>query len=237
MHCRDALADETVCGAQLAKNDSRPDGILLTQEFVAVDPTQGIKLPRAKSDGVHTWTEDEIAAFEARHAVGSVARLALALGVYTGLRRSDAVTVGPQHVRDGVLSVKQKKTGGALRIPLHTDLVEIISATKNDNAMVGALAFLTTSHGKQFSDAGFGAWFRKRCDEAGLPAHCSFHGLRKAACRRLAEAGCSANEIAAISGHASLREVERYTRAADQERMARNALARTKLHSPTVKVG
>jgi hypothetical protein len=48
--------------------------------------------------------------------------------------------------------------------------------------------------------------------------------LRKASCRRLAEARCSANEIASISGHASLREVERYTRAADQERMARNAV-------------
>ena len=60
------------------------------------------------------------------------------------------------------------------------------------------------------------------------------HGLRKAACRRLAEAGCSANEIAAISGHASLREVERYTKAADQARMARNAMARTKAATPSV---
>jgi integrase len=61
---------------------------------------------------------------------------------------------------------------------------------------------------------------------AGLRPECSFHGLRKAACRRLAEAGCSANEIAAISGHATLKEVERYTRAADQARMARNAMVR-----------
>jgi len=58
-----------------------------------------------------------------------------------------------------------------------------------------------------------------------LPRRCTFHGLRKAGCRRLAEAGCSANEIAAWSGQ-SLREVERYTRAADQARLARNALAR-----------
>jgi integrase len=58
-----------------------------------------------------------------------------------------------------------------------------------------------------------------------LPKHCAAHGLRKAACRRLAEAGCSANVIAAISGHMTLREVERYTRAADQERMARLGMA------------
>jgi integrase len=72
-----------------------------------------------------------------------------------------------------------------------------------------------------------------QCERGGLKG-LSAHGLRKAACRRLAEAGCSANEIAAISGHASLREVERYTRAADQERMARNAMARAA--ASTVKI-
>ena len=94
----------------------------------------------------------------------------LLLGVYTGLRRGDAVGVGPQHLRDGVLSVKQQKTGGALRIPMHTDLLAVLGATPSAN-----LAFLTTSFGKPFTSAGFGAWFRERCDEAGLPKHCSFH--------------------------------------------------------------
>ena len=107
----------------------------------------------------------------------------------------------------------------------------ILDATRSGN-----MAFLVTGFGQPFTAAGFGAWFRKRCNEAGLPKDCSFHGLRKAACRRLAEAGCSANEIAAISGHASLREVGRYTKAADQERMARNAMARTKGEDRTVKL-
>ena len=89
------------------------------------------------------------------------------------------------------------------------------------------MTFLITERGASFSSAGFGNWFRRMCRKAGLP-HCSLHGLRKAACRRLAEAGCSANEIASISGHVSLREVERYTKAADQARMAVNAMARRK---------
>jgi integrase len=59
-----------------------------------------------------------------------------------------------------------------------------------------------------------------------LPQHCSAHGLRKAAARRLAEEGCSAHEIAAWTGHLTLKEVERYTRAADQARLARQAMAR-----------
>src|SRR5262249_414602 len=87
------------------------------------------------------------------------------------------------------------------------------------------LTFLMTDHGASFTAAGFGNWFRDRCNEAGLP-RCSIHGLRKAACRRLAEAGCSANEIAAISGHASLREVARYTPAASQRHLADQALDR-----------
>ena len=59
---------------------------------------------------------------------------------------------------------------------------------------------------------------------AGLPPECVPHGLRKAAARRLAEAGCSSKEIAAITGHKTLAEVERYTREADQERLSKSAI-------------
>ena len=64
------------------------------------------------------------------------------------------------------------------------------------------------------------------CDAAGLPKRCSAHGLRKASCRRFAEAGCSGNEIMAISGHSTMKELVRYTKAADQSRLARNAMTK-----------
>ena len=159
------------------------------------DPTTGIKRMSAKSEGFYTWTEDDIATFEARHEIGTRARIALALLLYTAQRRSDVVRMGRQHVRNGVLNVRQQKTGVVLAIPVDPDLQAIIDATPNDN-----LTFLVTEHGKPFSAAGFGNWFRECCDQAGLPKGCSAHGLRKAACRRLAEAGCSANVIASISG-------------------------------------
>lgn len=129
--------------------------------------------------------------------------------------------MGRQHIRDGLLHVRQQKTGAELLIPVHSDLRTIIDATSSDH-----LTFLVTGSGKPYSGDDFSEQFRAWCDAAGLSSECSFHGLRKAACRRLAEAGCSANEIAAISGHATLKEVERYTKAADQARMARNAMAR-----------
>ena len=87
-----------------------------------------------------------------------------------------------------------------------------------DAVECGCLNFLVTAKGRPFTAAGFGNWFREACDAAGLAKGCSAHGLRKAACRRLAEAGCSANVIASISGHKTLKEVSRYTRDADQER-------------------
>jgi integrase len=181
------------------------------------NPAVGVKRVKIRTDGYRTWTEDDIAAFEAKHQVGSRARLALALLLYTGQRRSDVVQMGRQHVRGGVLFLRQQqKTGTPLEIPVHPQLQAVLDATLSSH-----LTFLTTSLGKPFSAAGFTNWFRECCNQAGLPKGTSAHGLRKAACRRLAEAGCSANVIAAISGHKSLNEVQRYTAAADQLRMAR----------------
>jgi integrase len=185
------------------------------------DPTANIKLRAIKSDGFHTWTEGEIAQFEAHHPVGTKPRLALALLLYTAQRRSDVVHMGRQHIRDGVLTVKQQKTGATLAIPVHADLRAVLDATPS-----AQLTFLVTATGKPYGGNAFSAQFRNWCDAAGLPKHCKPHGLRKAACRRLAEAGCSGNEIMAISGHATLKELVRYTKAADQARLARNAMAK-----------
>jgi integrase len=182
------------------------------------DPTRDVRAIRVKSGGFHSWTDDEILQFEARHALGSRPRLALALLLYTGQRRSDVVRMGRQHVREGTLQVKQVKTCMELMIPVHPALADILAGMPADN-----LTFLTTQFGKPFAAAGFGNWFREQCNVAGLP-HCSAHGLRKAAARRLAEAGCTEHEIGAITGHTSLREIVRYTKAVDQKRLARAAM-------------
>jgi integrase len=185
-----------------------------------VDPTQGVKLPKAKSDGIHAWSEAEISQYEAQHALGTKPRLALALALYTGQRRGDLVRMGRQHVRNGVIEVRQDKTKTVLQIPLHGVLLAIMESMPSEH-----LTFLTTKTGKSYAPNDLSDEFRGWCDAAGLP-HCSIHGLRKAAARRLAEAGCSAHEIAAITGHKTLKEVERYTRSAEQARLARQAMAR-----------
>lgn len=184
------------------------------------NPTLDVRRPKIKTAGFRTWTEEDIAAFEVAHPVGTKARLAMALMLFTGQRRSDIVHMGRQHVRNGAIEVRQRKTGTVLTIPIHPDLQKIMDATP-----VGELTFLTTTQGKPYkSAASFGNWFGDCCRIAGLPKGTAAHGFRKAACRRLAEAGCSASQIMAISGHKSLSEVQRYCAAADQARMAQQSI-------------
>jgi integrase/recombinase XerD len=109
-----------------------------------------------------------------------------------------------------------------LDIPVHPDLLQVIQATPSKH-----LTFLTTKFGRAFTPSGFGNTFRAWCNQAGL-RHCSAHGLRKAAAAWLAERGATAHEIMAITGHRSLEEVERYTRAARQGRLADAAMAKLK---------
>jgi integrase len=194
----------------------------LKRGYLRTDPTANIKQRAIKGDGYHTWSEDEIAQFEAHYPIGSKPRLAFALLLYTAQRRSDVVRMGRQHIKDGVLTVKQQKTGVTLVIPVHPHLQAVFDATPSEH-----LTFLVTATGKPHGGNHFSRRFREWCDAAGLPKRCVVHGLRKAACRRLAEAGCSANEIMAISGHATLKELVRYTAAADQARLARNAMNRS----------
>jgi integrase len=194
----------------------------------ADDPTRDVRLLKVKSDGFHGWTELEIEQFEHTHPIGSQERLAFALLLHTGQRRSDVVRMGRQHVRDGMLRVRQDKTGTELVIPLNAQLVEAIAAAAGGN-----LTFLTTHLGRPFSPQGFSYWFGRACDAAGLLPQCRAHGLRKSAARRLAEAGCTEHEIAAITGHASLHEVQRYTRGADQRRLAISAMSKIKGRTPS----
>ena len=193
--------------------------------LVPANPTTGVKFKAPRSEGFRAWTEDDIEAFRAHWPAGSRARLALALLLYTGQRRSDVVRMGRQHIRDGCILVRQKKRGAdapVLSIPIHPNLTAELDALPKEH-----LTFLMTAYGKPMSEAGFTNWFVRCAGDAGLPAKSSPHGLRKAAARRLAEAGCSAHEIMAITGHGSLKEVERYTATASQGKLAQAAMART----------
>ncbi|MFL5524038.1 MAG: tyrosine-type recombinase/integrase [Gemmatimonadaceae bacterium] len=117
--------------------------------------------------------------------------------------------------------MRRQKTGVPFDIPLLPELLaELELHPKTEQ-----LAFLTTSKGEPFTAAGFGNWFRERCDEAGLP-HCSAHGLRKAAAVRHALNGATAPELMAWFGWKTIGEAQRYIEEADRIILAESAGAK-----------
>jgi integrase len=207
-------------------------GFTVSQKMRRDNPAIGIKLNPIKTSGYHSWTEDELRQYEARHPVGTKARLALDLLLYTAERRTDVVALGPPHLRGGRFQYTASKNDAELDIPVAPPLATTIAATP----MVGVKTYLVTEYGKPFTPAGFGNWFRDRCDETDLP-QCSAHGLRKAFLRRMAEAGCSEDFIASISGHKDMREIRTYVQAANKARMATAGMAQTLAMFPVAEAG
>jgi integrase len=187
-------------------------------KWLAADPSVGIE--RAKLKEIRSWTDEEIAAFEARWPIGTRERLAFALHLYTGQRRSDVHRMTWRDISGGRIAVVQQKTGKKLQIRIHPELQRALDAADRDHVTI-----LNTAYGKPFSVDGFSGFMRDAIRAAGLPDACQPHGLRKAAGRRLAEAGCSAKQIMAVLGHKTLSEAERYTRDADETRLADEAIA------------
>lgn len=187
-------------------------------DLVKVDPTRSVRLLRGQNPGgFHTWTDEEVERFEERWPVGTRERLALDLLLYTGLRRGDAVRLGRQHVREGVISLPTEKTGEQVTIPLLSPLIASIAATKG----TGDLVFLATEAGRPFVKESFGNWFRSACRAAGCPG--SAHGLRKAGATRAADNGATTSELMAIFGWTTVKMAELYTRSADRKRLAMQA--------------
>lgn len=188
--------------------------------FIKTDPTSGVRWQVPRTEGFHTWTEEEIARFEDYWVVGTRERLALTILLYTGLRRGDAAVLGRQHMRDGVITFRTAKTGAQITIPVLPELATIIAATKT-----GDLAFIATAHGMPMSKEGFGNWFKSTCKAAGVPG--SAHGLRKAGATRAANNGATEAQLRSIFGWGERsREPANYTRNADRVRIAREAMGK-----------
>jgi integrase len=208
----------------------------VAQNYRADDPTKDVRPVRvAKSRGHMTWEYPEIEAYRNTHAIGTVARLAIELMLNIAARRGDAWQLGPQHLKDGKLCWRPNKTkrstGKLLSIRILPEFQMALDAmppTKD------ALTFLVTDYGRTFaSAAAFGNKFADWCRQAGLkPVKCDdgrvrsyrAHGLRKAACKALAHAGCTAPQIMAISGHSNLAQMQIYIDEVEQDRMAEDAI-------------
>jgi integrase len=190
-------------------------------EYATFNPARDVKRPKAKSEGHTPWTEEDVIAFYKQHPAGSQARLAMEILLFTGLRRSDAYLIGPQHVRDDVIEFRATKNDEQLFIALHPILKASLARVRP-----GHMAYLVTPvQGQPFrSAASFGNWFGKVCREAGVAGRA--HGIRKSLAQRLAERGGSNQELKALFGWTSDAMATLYTKKADRRKMAMSAAAK-----------
>lgn len=191
----------------------------LDAELVSADPTRDVDVPKQSTEGHPVWSEDEIARFEAHWPTGTRERLAFDILLLTGFRRGDAVRLGRQHMRDGVIRIATEKTGEFVTIPVLPALAESIAATRTGDMML-----IVTEHGKPMTKESLGNWFRTICDAAGCPG--SAHGLRKAAATRFADNGASVAQMEAWFGWRGGGMAALYTRKADRARLALSAADR-----------
>jgi integrase len=195
-----------------------------TPPLLKSNPARDVKRIKYETEGFHSWTEEELAQFEAYYAVGTKGRLASSMLQFTGTRRGDMVTLGKQHVRNGWLKFvpskrrKQTKNVEPSEKPWLPVLDQIVKASP-----CGDLTFLVTDYGRPFTPAGFGNWFRDRCNEAGLP-QCSAHGLRKLGAKRAAEHGATAHQLMAIFDWTSLAVAKKYTEAAERKKLTASSM-------------
>lgn len=187
------------------------------REWIVQNPALGVESIRGGE--YRAWTDVELLAFEERWPRGTTERLIYELALGTGQRRGDIAKMTWGDVKDGGISVVQEKTGAKLWIPAHPSLVNELGRVPKRHTVIVA-----TVSGRSYSADYLGTSFAKAIEDASLPESCVLHGLRKAAARRLAEAGCSDREIMSVTGHKSAKEVDRYTRQADQRVSARAAI-------------
>jgi enterobacteria phage integrase len=206
-----ALANLSRAVLRMAYNVAVKEGLVEYNPFIGI---------RAFKTGTHhTWTEGELRQFEQCWKIGTRQRLAYELLLCLDQRTGDTARMKRSDIENGELHVIQEKTGTALVLPVTQELVTAMRACPQNG-----FHLICQQNGRPLTTHGLASIMNRAIKKAGLPGRCVPHGLRKAAIRRMAEDGKSAKEIAAVSGHKTLREIERYTEAADQRLLARRAL-------------
>ena len=204
---------------QLMKHAVKPMRLITADK----NPMRDVERLKSRNpDGFPQWEAEHLDLFRAYWPVGSKPRLALELLLCTAARRSDAVRLGPQNIRDGAIHFRAQKTDDRLGVPISAQLQEALDAMP----VRPIRSFLATQYGKPFTGGGFYNWFTERAREADVPKGLSVHGLRKSAACHLAEQGFTVPEIAALGGWKTLALVQHYIRGVDKARMLKNAMAR-----------
>ncbi len=214
---RDSMADTPGAADKMLGMLSILLNFAIARGYRRDNPARYVKKLRA-GKSFEPWTEEAIERFRA----GANPRMvwAVELALFTGQRRSDVLAMRWNHIADGLVEVSQQKTGERLLIPIHPHLADVLAAIPRTGMFI-----VHRTDGGPYTGGGFASIFQREKKRLGLGA-LQFHGLRHTAGQRLAEAGCSDREIMAILGHLTASMVNRYTRRAEQKRLAKSAIVK-----------
>lgn len=194
----------------------------LEREHVTVDPTEGVgNIARPKNDGFAVWTEAEVERYEKTWPLGTKERVWLDVLLYTGLRRGDAVRLGPEHVVDGIATITTEKSGYQVEVTI--PILPTLQVTL-DAGPIGETTFICGGRGKPLTKETFGNDFREACRKAKVEK--SAHGLRKMGATRAANAGATVNQLEAMFGWTGGAMASHYTRKADRKRLSLEAMSK-----------
>src|ERR1700729_1915116 len=229
-----------------------------TPPLAKSNPVRDVRQVKYATDGFHTWTPTEVAQFEAHYAIGTKERLALALMLYTGCRRSDVVRLGPGSVTDGWLRFVPWKTRAKRAahtekpwLPVLADIVELCpcgapTVLLNDCAeafreqpWLPVSAYIvemspcgaTTFLLNERGKAFRADIFRKwfrPVCDRAVLPQCTAHGLRKAGATLAAESGASIHQLMAIFDWRTPGQAKVYTDAADGRRLTGQSMGMLK---------
>jgi integrase len=170
------------------------------------------------------WSEDEVKIFikTAIEAGRQSLAVAVLLGVHLGQRESDILHLAWSQYDGSAIELRQRKTGRLVRVPVATELRRVLEVTPRLSTQIVVSETTRTP----YKPDNFRHVFREIADRAGLK-NLRFLDLRRTTAVRLAEASCTAIEIAAITGHeigTTQRILEVYVPRNTQ--MAQNAMAK-----------
>lgn len=169
--------------------------------------------PLAKREQV--WSDAEIDRFA--HVADTPIRLALQLAIWTGQRQGDVLRMQWGMIKDGWIELRQGKTKTLLAIPIARQLAEVLHAAPRRG-----LTIVASSTGRPYREDHFRHRWLDTATRAGITGK-AFLDLRRTAVCRLAEAGCTVPEIAAITGHSVVetqRIIDTYLRPTRRQALA-----------------
>lgn len=196
----------------------------MAREKVELNPAAGIA--RLEGGELPPWTEDEAQRVMRPGVLPESVRRAAVLAYYTGQRRGDLVAMTWAAYDGQRIRLTQRKTGVSLVLPVEPGLKQELDAWRAENKAADqpGIHILTSSRGPWTPNALSHAFLRELGRLKGFRPGLNIHGFRKLRATLLAQAGCSAHQIMAITGHTTLGMVQHYTKAADQERLALSAV-------------